>query len=112
MSENKDTRPLSEQFVDVVNYITSPAAKSIRFNIDVEKVQPAIEERDAKIAELERKLEIAREALLFYSLKSNYSLCDEGRNYISHYVCYELNEDTYADEELGTAARKALEALK
>ena len=53
-----------------------------------------------------------REALKFYSLKSNYSLVDEGRNYDVDYKCYELNETTYADEELGTKARQTLSQLK
>lgn len=52
------------------------------------------------------------EALKFYSLKSNYSVIDEGRNYNSEYVTYELNETTYADEELGTRAREALQAYR
>lgn len=52
------------------------------------------------------------QALRFYSLKSNYSLADEGRNYDVDYKCYELNENTYADEELGTRARVTLAQLK
>ena len=53
-----------------------------------------------------------REALEFYSLKSNYSLVDEGRNYDVDYKCYELNEKTYGDEDLGTKARQVLSQLK
>ena len=53
-----------------------------------------------------------REALKFYSLKSNYSLVDEGRNYDVDYKCYELNEKTYGDEDLGTKARQVLSQLK
>lgn len=49
-----------------------------------------------------------REALEFYADKLNYSLVDEGRNYTSSYVCYELNPKTYGDDELGTFAREAL----
>lgn len=51
-------------------------------------------------------------ALKFYSLKYNYSLVDEGRNYHSHYKCYELNEITYRYEELGTKAKQALAELE
>jgi len=50
-------------------------------------------------------------ALKFYSLKSNYSLVDEGRNYSFEYKYYELNEITYGDEELGTKAQQALAEL-
>ena len=49
-----------------------------------------------------------REALEFYADKLNYSLVDEGRNYMSSYVCYEVNPKTYGDDELGTFAREAL----
>lgn len=55
-----------------------------------------------------KDLEVLAKALEFYTLKSNYSIVDEGRNYQVDYKCYELNEDTYADEELGTKAREAL----
>jgi len=57
-------------------------------------------------------LDEVEKVLKFYSLKSNYSLVDEGRNYNVDYKCYELNEETYADEELGTRAREMLEKLK
>ena len=53
-----------------------------------------------------------RQALEFYANKSNYSLVDEGRNFQSHYVCYELNPTTYGDDELGTFAREALKGEK
>jgi di/tripeptidase len=48
------------------------------------------------------------EALEFYSHKKSYSMIDEGRNYNVEYVCYELNPQTYNDDELGTLAKKAL----
>lgn len=57
-------------------------------------------------------IEKLESALKFYSLKSNYSLVDEGRNYHSDYKCYELNEITYGDEELGTKAQQALAELE
>lgn len=57
-------------------------------------------------------LDEVEKVLKFYSLKSNYSLVDEGLNYNVDYKCYELNEETCADEELGTRAREMLEKLK
>ena len=62
-------------------------------------------------AERERS-KILVEALEFYSLKSNYSVVDEGRNYSVEYVTYELDENTYADMPLGTRARISLEKYK
>lgn len=64
---------------------------------------------DYKLKEID--LAIAIEALKFYADKSNYNLVDEGRNYQSSYVCYELDKETYGDKELGTMARKTLENL-
>jgi len=64
------------------------------------------------ITKLLSALEIANEALKFYSLKHSYSLLDEGRNYNVDYVLYETNEDTYADEEIGTKAKLAQEKIK
>ncbi len=63
-------------------------------------------------AELTRKLEIAKKALEFYTLKTNYNIVDEGRNFSVEYKCYELNEETYDDTELGTKARAALKELE
>ena len=63
-------------------------------------------------ADLLADCKLMREALKFYSLKSNYSLVDEGRNYDVDYKCYELNEKTYGDEDLGTKARQVLSQLK
>lgn len=63
-------------------------------------------------AELTRKVADYEAALNFYSLKSNYSLIDEGRNYNVDYKCYELDEETYADVEIGTKAREVLQKYK
>lgn len=62
--------------------------------------------------EQKKLLDEVEKVLKFYSLKSNYSLVDEGLNYNVDYKCYELNEETCADEELGTRAREMLEKLK
>lgn len=61
-----------------------------------------------KIKHLEARVEKLRAALHYYSLKSNYSTIDEGRNYSVECVTYELDENTYADVALGTKARAAL----
>lgn len=65
---------------------------------------------------LENKFETAAkelyEALKYYSLKSNYSVVDEGRNYNVNNVIYELDEKTYADRELGTKAKETLNKFK
>lgn len=72
--------------------------------------QPASPETSAKIAN--EKVDGLIDALKFYSLKSNYSVIDEGRNYSVNNVMYELDEDTYNDMDLGTRARAALEKIK
>jgi len=66
-------------------------------------------------AATERLLPILERAIAmaeFYKLKSNYSVVDEGRNYNTENVVYELDENTYADTELGTKAREFLASLK
>jgi hypothetical protein len=62
------------------------------------------QERDQLYAAAEK----LADALEFYSRKKNYSMVNEGRNYMPEYVCYELNQETYNDDELGTLAKKAL----
>jgi predicted RNase H-like nuclease (RuvC/YqgF family) len=76
------------------------------------ELQKALEAKDKRIEELQSKLDICIKALEFYSLKSNYSLVDEGRNYSVEYKCYELNEQTYGDEELGTKAKQTLSLVR
>lgn len=57
---------------------------------------------------LKEKLEIATEALEFYSKESNFTVIDEGRNYEHNCVAYELHPDIYGDCNIGTQARQAL----
>lgn len=57
---------------------------------------------------LKEKLEIATEALEFYSKESNFTVIDEGRNYEHNCVAYELDPDIYGDCNIGTQARQAL----
>jgi hypothetical protein len=80
----------------------------------IEQLEAELKNKDAvrlwneneKLKEANR---ILRDGLRFYSLKSNYSCVDEGRNYMSDYKTYELDEETYADVELGTRSKQALE---
>lgn len=58
-----------------------------------------------------KALSVAVSALNYYMLKSNYSFVDEGRNYSVDYKCYELDENTYADLELGTKANETLSTI-
>ena len=65
-----------------------------------------------KILELQKELAEKDAVLKFYSLKSNYYLVDEGRDYCVDYKCYELDETTYSDLELGTKARQVLQKYR
>jgi hypothetical protein len=71
----------------------------------------ALEQLKAENQKLRQELSAARKDLQFYALKLNYSIVDEGRNYSTELVCYELNEENYADVELGTRARQAIERI-
>ncbi len=62
----------------------------------------------AALNDLQGKVDGLLKALEYYTLKSNYSIVDEGRNYSVDLNCYELDENTYQDVELGTTALQAL----
>lgn len=96
--QNVETRKDFTQDINFSRRMTVTGAYQAGFDAGY---QVALDEANKRIQKL-------REALEFYALKSNYSLCDEGRNYQVEYKCYELNEKTYADEELGKKARAAL----
>lgn len=61
------------------------------------------------LEDVQGKIDGLLKALKYYTLKSNYSIVDEGRNYSVDLKCYELDENTYQDIELGTTALQALE---
>ena len=61
----------------------------------------------SKVDKLTEIISKMKDALKYYSLKSNYSIIDEGRNYSTELVCYEL-DDYYSDTELGTKAKQTL----
>lgn len=69
-------------------------------------------ENDSALTQAQQKLDIYEKALMYYSLRVNYVVRDEGRNYNTDNVVYEVDENTYYDVELGTRAREALEQAK
>lgn len=107
----KQRDELSEEFARnfISDNVTRNAAiiYSFRRGFDA-AIEPMLKDIEA----LQAKLDVAKKALEFYTMKSNYSIVDEGRNYSQEYVCYELDEHTYADKELGTTARHALKEME
>ena len=67
---------------------------------------------NAMYAEHERIVKGLIKCIEFYSDKTNFNTEDTGRNYIPSYRAVETNPETYADETVGTLAKKALEAYK
>jgi hypothetical protein len=72
----------------------------------------ALTAANAKLSACESRLKEAEKVISFYADKNNYTLIDEGRNYHVSYKCYELNKETYGDDELGLLARQYMEKVK